>query len=57
VDEERSPAHAILRWKFEKGSEAEQEEIFKFYISHRGAIHSWEQVDGSAPWAKTIFVP
>jgi len=50
VHEERSLAHAILRWKFEKGSEAEQTRIFNFYIRHRGAIHSWDGVDDSAPY-------
>jgi hypothetical protein len=49
VHEERSLAHAILRWKFEKGSEAEQTRIFNFYIRHRGTIHSWDGVDDSAP--------
>jgi 3-methyladenine DNA glycosylase AlkD len=50
VHEERSLAHAILRWKFEKGTEAEQTRIFNFYIRHRGAIHSWDGVDDSAPY-------
>lgn len=50
VHEERSLAHAILRLKFEKASQTEQEKIFKFYIKHRGAIHSWDGVDDSAPY-------
>ena len=50
VHEERSLAHAILRWKFEKGSEAEREKIFNFYIRHRNTIHSWDGVDDSAPY-------
>jgi 3-methyladenine DNA glycosylase AlkD len=50
VHEERSLAHAILRWKFEKGSEQEREKIFNFYIRHRNSIHSWDGVDDSAPY-------
>ncbi len=50
VHEERSLAHAILRWQFEKGTEVEQEKIFNFYMKHRGAIHSWDGVDDSAPY-------
>jgi hypothetical protein len=50
VHEERSLAHAILRSKYEKGGEAEQERIFNFYIQHRGTIHSWDAVDDSAPY-------
>lgn len=50
VHEERSLAHAILRWKFEKGSEREREKIFNFYIRHRNSIHSWDGVDDSAPY-------
>jgi len=50
VHEERSLAHAILRWKFERGSEAEKEKIFNFYIRHRNSIHSWDGVDDSAPY-------
>ncbi|HET7872459.1 MAG TPA: DNA alkylation repair protein, partial [Terriglobales bacterium] len=50
VHEERSLAHAILRWKFDKGSEAMREKVFNFYIRHRGAIHSWDGVDDSAPY-------
>jgi 3-methyladenine DNA glycosylase AlkD len=50
VHEERSLAHAILRWKFEKGSAAEKEKIFNFYIRHRKTIHSWDGVDDSAPY-------
>lgn len=50
VHEERSLAHAILCWKFENGSEPEQEKIFKFYMKHRGTIHSWDGVDDSAPY-------
>jgi 3-methyladenine DNA glycosylase AlkD len=50
VHEERSLAHAILREQYEKGTEAEQERIFKFYIQHRGTIHSWDGVDDSAPY-------
>ncbi len=50
VHEERSLAHAILRWKFEKGTEAQREKIFNFYIRHRNTIHSWDGVDDSAPY-------
>jgi 3-methyladenine DNA glycosylase AlkD len=50
VHEERSLAHAILRWKFEKGGEAVRQKIFHFYLRHRGTIHSWDGVDDSAPY-------
>jgi 3-methyladenine DNA glycosylase AlkD len=50
VHEERSLAHAILRWKYEKGNGTEQERIFNFYVRHRGTIHSWDGVDDSAPY-------
>jgi 3-methyladenine DNA glycosylase AlkD len=50
VHEERSLAHAILRRQYEKGSQSEQEKIFRFYIRHRGTIHSWDGVDDSAPY-------
>jgi 3-methyladenine DNA glycosylase AlkD len=50
VHEERSLAHAILRWKFEKGSEPTREKIFNFYLRHRATIHSWDGVDDSAPY-------
>ena len=50
VHEERSLAHAILRWKFEKGSETEKKMVFNFYIRHRNTIHSWDGVDDSAPY-------
>ena len=50
VHEERSLAHAILRWKFEKGSETTRGKIFRFYLRHRRFIHSWDGVDDSAPY-------
>lgn len=50
VHEERSLAHAILRWKFEKGNETEKKRVFNFYIRHRNTIHSWDGVDDSAPY-------
>jgi len=50
VHEERSLAHDILRWKFEKGNDAEQKRIFDFYIRRRDTIHSWDGVDDSAPY-------
>ncbi|HEX7285423.1 MAG TPA: DNA alkylation repair protein [Candidatus Angelobacter sp.] len=50
VHEERSLAHAILRWKFERGAEAERERIFRFYLRHRRFIHTWDGVDDSAPY-------
>jgi len=50
VHEERSLAHAILRWRFEKGEEAERDKIFRFYVRNRSCIHSWDGVDDSAPY-------
>ena len=50
VHEERSLAHAILRKRFAKGSEREQETIFRFYLKNRSAIRTWDGVDDSAPY-------
>lgn len=49
VHEEQSLAYAILRRRFEKGSEAEREKIFHFYVRHRRLVCSWDAVDDSAP--------
>jgi len=50
VHEERSLAHAILRWRFEKGAETERGKIFNLYVRNRRYIHSWDGVDDSAPF-------
>ena len=49
VHEEQSLAYAILRRRFEKGSGAEQERIFRFYVRNRRLVSSWDAVDDSAP--------
>jgi 3-methyladenine DNA glycosylase AlkD len=49
VHDEQSLGVAILRRRFEKGSEAEQETVFRFYVRHRRLVCSWDAVDDSAP--------
>lgn len=49
VHDEQSLAYAILRRRFEKGSEAERERIFRFYVRNRRLVSSWDAVDDSAP--------
>jgi 3-methyladenine DNA glycosylase AlkD len=49
VHDEQSLAFAILRRRFEQGSEAEQEKIFAFYIRNRRWVRSWDAVDDTAP--------
>jgi 3-methyladenine DNA glycosylase AlkD len=49
IHDEQSLAYAILRRRFEKGSEVEQERIFRFYVRHRRLVCSWDAVDDSAP--------
>jgi len=49
VHEERSLAGAILRRRYEKGSEAERAKIFDFYVRHRRLVRSWDTVDDTAP--------
>jgi len=49
VHEERSLAGAILRHRYEKGSEDECVRIFEFYVRHRRLVRSWDTVDDTAP--------
>ena len=49
IHEERSLACAILRRRYEKGSEAERQKIFQFYVRNRRLVRSWDTVDDSAP--------
>jgi 3-methyladenine DNA glycosylase AlkD len=49
IHDERSLACAVLRQRFEKGSQAEREKIFRFYVRHRRLVRSWDAVDDSAP--------
>jgi len=51
----QSPFHeerlfALLLWvkKFQKASEAEQEDLFRLYLSHTQYINNWDLVDSSA---------
>lgn len=48
--EERFAALEILVMRYEGGSEAEQERVFRFYLSHTGRINNWDLVDTSAPY-------
>lgn len=49
IHEERSLACAILRRRYERGSDVEQEKIFQFYVRNRRLVRSWDTVDDSAP--------
>lgn len=49
LHEERLLANEILRLKFQRGSPAEQEQIFNFYMKNLRLIRGWDAVDGSAP--------
>lgn len=40
----------ILVWRYEHGGEAEQKEIFRFYLDHTAGINNWDLVDNSAPY-------
>lgn len=50
VHEERSVAHAILRFKFQKSTPENKAIIFNFYIDNRENIRDWDGVDDSAPY-------
>ena len=47
--EERIIALFILVSKFQKGTEAEKEKIYNFYIKNRKGVNNWDLVDLSAP--------
>jgi 3-methyladenine DNA glycosylase AlkD len=49
VHDEQSLAYAVLRRRFEKGSDVERETTFGFYVRNRGLVRSWDAVDDSAP--------
>jgi 3-methyladenine DNA glycosylase AlkD len=49
VHDEQSLGLAILRRRFEKGSEAERKLVFNFYLRNRRWVRSWDTVDESAP--------
>ena len=49
VHDERSLALAILRRRYEKGSETEKAQVFKFIFRNRRFVRSWDAVDDSAP--------
>lgn len=48
VHEERLTALLILVSKFERGSAAEQKEVYDCYVGNRGPINNWDLVDCSA---------
>jgi 3-methyladenine DNA glycosylase AlkD len=50
VHDERLLAHMILRLKFLKSDERDQEKIFAFYLRNRRFIRDWDGVDDSAPY-------
>lgn len=49
VHDERSLGCAILRHRYEKGSEQDRERIFQFYVRNRRLVRSWDAVDDTAP--------
>ena len=50
IHDERSLAHAILRLKFDNGTETKKIQIFNFYLRNRKTIKDWDGVDDSAPY-------
>lgn len=50
IHEYRYAALEILVARYERGSSAEQGEIFDFYLSHTARINNWDLVDTSAPY-------
>jgi 3-methyladenine DNA glycosylase AlkD len=49
VHDEQSLAYAVLRRRFEKGSEADRKKVFDFYVRNRRLVCSWDAVDDSTP--------
>ncbi|MFA5318093.1 MAG: DNA alkylation repair protein [Patescibacteria group bacterium] len=49
IHEERLCAALILVEKFEQGSEAEKQKIYKLYLKNAKHINNWDLVDLSAP--------
>jgi 3-methyladenine DNA glycosylase AlkD len=50
IHDQRTLANEILRLKFSKGGDREQEAIFRFYFKNLRFISGWDCVDGSAPY-------
>jgi 3-methyladenine DNA glycosylase AlkD len=49
IHEQRLTALLLLVRKFEKGSVAQQKEIYEMYLGHTRYINNWDLVDLSAP--------
>jgi 3-methyladenine DNA glycosylase AlkD len=49
VHEHRLTALIILVRQFQKASQVEKEQIFKFYLANAKRINNWDLVDSSAP--------
>ncbi len=47
--EERLTGLFILVGQFERGTVAEQADIYRFYMQHTSSINNWDLVDSSAP--------
>jgi 3-methyladenine DNA glycosylase AlkD len=49
IHEERLISLLIMVDKYEKGDEAEKDQIFSFYLKNRKGVNNWDLVDLSAP--------
>ncbi len=56
IHEERMLAIVILMHKFRKGSNAEKEEIYNFYLNHLEHVNNWDLVDVSAMYIIGVFL-
>lgn len=50
IHEERLAGLEVLVLRYEKGSPADQEKYYKFYLRHRKSVNNWDLVDTSAPY-------
>ena len=50
VHEERLVALFVLVGIFQKGSEADKQNIFDFYLKNASKVNNWDLVDSSAPY-------
>ncbi len=47
-NEERLLALIVLVHRYQKGDAVRQQDIFRFYMDHRGCVNNWNLVDASA---------
>lgn len=50
IHEERLLALFLLVDRYDRGDEADREEVFDTYLEHRDRIDNWDLVDASAPY-------